>query len=174
MNSHSINLINLKNPSDVFKYCEKYNINSAIEDNSEIWQKLIEKNYNKYINFKVNTISYKNYYVLLYFIQCLNLLTDIFVINKSQEILSIIPIIYEGDHIAIIHACNNLAIRNNKSKLLLYRDTSSQCSIPVYGSGYLKIKYINNNSDIYTNNINTTQYVKPFNSDLTYGGYNIL
>lgn len=174
MNSHTINLINFKNPSDVYKYCEKHNINSAIEDNSDIWQKLIEKNYNKYTNFKANTTSYKDYYVLLYFTQCLNLLTDTFIITKSQEILSIIPTIYEGDHIAVIHACNNLAIRNNKSKLLLYRDKDVQCPIPVYGSGYLKIKYINNNSDIFTNNINTAHYAKPFNSDLSYGGYNIL
>jgi hypothetical protein len=174
MNSHTINLVNFKNPTDVFKYCEKHNINSAIEDNSDIWCKLIEKNYNKYTIFKIKTLSYKDYYVLLYFIQCLNLLTDTFIITKTQEILSIISVIYEGDHIAIIHACNNLAVRNNKAKLLLYRDTDTQCTIPTYGSGYLKIKFINNTTDVYTNSINTTQYNKPFNSDLSYGGYNIL
>ena len=174
MNSHSINLVNFKNPTDIFNYCEKHNINTVIEDNSEIWCKLIEKNYNKYNIFKIKTLTYKDYYVLLYFMQCLNILYDTFILTKTQEILSMIPILYEGDHIAIIHACNNLAIRNNKSKLLLYRDPDTQCTIPVYGSGYLKIKFINNNTDIYTNSINTMQYNQPFNSHISYGGYNIL
>lgn len=174
MNSHCLNLVNFKNPNDIFSYCEKHNITDKIDDNSDIWYKLIEKNYNKYIDFKLDTISYKDYYVLLYFIQALNLIKDTFIISKSQEILSIIPIIYEGDHISIIHGCNNLAIRNNKAKLLLYRDKNEQCTIPTYGSGYLKIKFINNNCDTYSNNININNYKKPFNSDLTYGGYNIL
>ena len=45
MNSHSLNLINFKNPHDIFSYCEKHNITNKIDDNSEIWSKLIEKNY---------------------------------------------------------------------------------------------------------------------------------
>ena len=174
MNSHSLNLVNFKNPNDIFSYCEKHNITNKIDDNSEIWKNLIEKNYKNHFIFKKDALSYKDYYVLLYFIQSLNLLNDTFIISKSQEILSLISIIYEGDHIAIIHACNNLAIRNNKAKLLLYRDKNECCTIPKYGSGYLKVKYINNNCDIYTNNNNINDYKPPFNSDLTYGGYNIL
>ena len=174
MNSHSLNLVNFKNPNDIFSYCEKHNITNKIDDNSEIWKNLIEKNYKNHFIFKKDALSYKDYYVLLYFIQSLNLLNDTFIISKSQEILSLISIIYEGDHIAIIHACNNLAIRNNKAKLLLYRDKNECCTIPTYGSGYLKVKYINNNCDIYTNNNNINDYKNPFNSDLTYGGYNIL
>jgi hypothetical protein len=174
MNSHSINLINFKNPTDIFNYCEKHNINSLIEGDSEIWCKLIEKNYNKYTNFKTKPITYKDYYVLLYFIQCLNLLTDSFIITKTQEVISIIPSIYEGDHIAIIHGCNNLAVRNNKAKLLMYRNKDEQCPLPTYGSGFLKINFINSNTDIFSNNINVAQYKPPFNSSLYYGGYTIL
>ena len=130
MNSHSLNLVNFKNPEDIYSYCEKHNITNKIDDNSEIWKNLIEKNYKNHFIFKKDALSYKDYYVLLYFIQSLNLLNDTFIISKSQEILSLISIIYEGDHIAIIHACNNLAIRNNKAKLLLYRDKNECCTIP--------------------------------------------
>ena len=69
MNSHSLNLVNFKNPNDIFSYCEKHNITNKIDDNSEIWKNLIEKNYKNHFMFKKDALSYKDYYVLLYFIQ---------------------------------------------------------------------------------------------------------
>ena len=90
MNSHSLNLVNFKNPNDIFSYCEKHNITNKIDDNSEIWNNLIEKNYKNHFMFKKDALSYKDYYVLLYFIQSLNLINDTFIISKGQEILSLL------------------------------------------------------------------------------------
>ena len=93
-------------------------------------------------------------------------------LDKSQELLSLLNPIYEGDHIAIIHASNNIAIRNNKAKVLMYRNKDTNCKIPTYGSGYLKIKYTSNNVDSYSkdseNNVNGA-----FNVDLIHGGYKL-
>ncbi len=172
MNKHLLNLINFKNPIDIFNYCNNNNINELIEQSSSLWDTLLEKNFKNYIVFRQDTITLKDYYVLLYFIQAFNLLNDSFIIQKSQSLLSLLPIIYHGDHIAIIHASNNICIRNNKAKILMYRDKDYNCTLPYYGNGYLKIKFINSNIDIYTENINSVDITPPYGVNLTYGGYN--
>lgn len=172
MNKHTSIILSFKNPSDIFSYCNKNNINAMIEPNSGLWEQLIQKNYCNHLCFKREHISLKDYYVLLYYLNSLSLLNDSFVIEKSQELLSLLNPIYEGDHIAIIHASNNIAIRNNKAKVLMYRDKDSNCKIPYFGSGYLKIKYTSNNINIYSKDSNNN-VTEAFNVDLTHGGYKL-
>ena len=172
MNKHSTKILNFKNPSDIFKYCNNNNINNIIEKNSGIWEKLIQKNYTHHMCFKHEQLCLKDYYVLLYYLNVLNLLNDSFVLQKSQQLLCLINIIYEGDHIAIIHASNNIAIRNNKAKVFMYRNKDTNCKIPIYGSGYLKIKYTSSNVDSYSKELENN-IISAYNVDLTYGGYKL-
>ena len=172
MNKHNTIILGFKNPSEIFKYCNKHNISNLIEKNSGIWEQLIQKNYNNHLIFKTEFISLKDFYVLLYYLNALNLLNDSFVLNKSQELLNLLHPLYEGDHIAIIHASNNIAIRNNKATVLMYRNKDNNCKIPSYGSGFLKIKYTTNKVNSYSkdSDINITE---PFNVDSIHGGYKL-
>jgi hypothetical protein len=176
MNKHQLILLNYKNPKDIFEYCNKNNLNNLIDNNSDIWEQLIQKNYVNHFKFKHEPLCLKDYYVLLYYLNALNLINDSFVLQKSQQLLVLLNPIYEGDHICIIHASNNIAIRNNKCKVLMYRNKDSNCNIPSYGSGFLKVKYINNNIDIYSsesyNDFN--DFNEPFNVHLIHGGYKLL
>ncbi len=172
MNKHNSIILGFKNPSEIFKYCSKYNISNLIEKNSGLWEQLIQKNYANHVVFKSEHISLKDYYVLLYYLNALSLLNDSFVLNKSQELLSLLNPIYEGDHIAIIHASNNIAIRNNKAKVLMYRNKDNSCKIPSYGSGFLKIKYTSNSTNIYSKDSENNER-EAFNVDLIYGGYKL-
>lgn len=172
MNKHLITLKNFKNPIDIFNYCNKHNINELIEESSTLWESLLDINFKNYVQFRIDTITLKDYYVLLYFIQAFNLLNDLFIIQKTQYLLSLLPIIYHGDHIAIIHAANNICIRNNKAKIIMFRTKDNQCTLPYYGNGFLKIKFINNTVDIYTDNLNSINIIPPYGVDLNYGGFN--
>ncbi len=172
MNKHSSAILGFKNPSEIFKYCSQHNISNLIEKNGEIWEQLIQKNYNNHIQFKCGFVSYRDFYVLLYFMNALNLLNDMFVLEKSQELLSLLNPIYEGDHIAIIHASNNIAIRNNKAKVVMFRNKDQNCKIPTYGSGYLKIKYTSNTVNSYSNECENNDR-EAFNVDIIHGGYKL-
>jgi hypothetical protein len=172
MNKHTSIILGLKNPSEIFKYCNEHNISNLLEQKSEIWKKLIEKNYSNHVSSKCDFISYRDFYVLLYFMNALNLLNDLFVIEKSQELLTFINPIYEGDHIAIIHAANNISIRSNKAKVVMYRNKDSNCRIPTYGSGFLKIKYTSNLVNSYSNESENNDK-EAFNVDLIHGGYKL-
>ena len=102
----------------------------------------------------------------------LSLLNDMFVLEKSQELLTLLNPIYEGDHIAIIHASNNIAIRNNKAKVVMYRNKDPNCKIPTYGSGYLKIKYTSNTVNSYSRECENNDR-EAFNVDIIHGGYKL-
>ena len=172
MNKHTSIILGFKNPSEIYKYCSQHNLGSLIEKNSGIWEKLINKNYNNHSVYKNEFVSFKDYYVLLYYLNALSLLNDVFVIKKSQDLLSLLNTIYEGDHIAIIHASNNIAIRNNKAKVVMYRNKDNYCKIPTYGNGFLKVKYTSNISDSFSNECETSNK-EAFNVNLTYGGYKL-
>ena len=173
MNRHTTNILGFKNPSEIYKYCSKHNLGSLVEKNSGIWEKLINKNYTNHSEFKSEFISFKDYYVLLYYLNALSLINDVFVLKKSQDLLSLLNTIYEGDHLAIIHASNNIAIRNNKAKVLMYRNKDINCKIPTFGNGFLKVKYTSNISDSFSNECETSNK-EAFNVDLTYGGYKLI
>lgn len=172
MNKHSSIILGFKNPSQIFDYCNNHNINHLIEKNSGIWEQLINKNYKNHLDFKIKALNLKDYYVLLYYLNALNLLFDNFVLEKSQEFLCLLPIVYEGDHIAIIHAANNIAIRTNKAKVLMYRNKESNCNIPSFGSGFLKIKYVSNYVHTYSKE-SINEETRAFNVDLIYGSYKL-
>lgn len=142
-------ILKIKNPNKIFEYCQQNNIYlDLLKDiNSHFWMKLLETYYNKHIYLKNKTLSIKDYYVLLYYCELFTLLDEVKLIEKSQELLLKLPQIYQGDHIAIIHACNNIAIRMGIADVVMTRNTKEDL---IYGLGYLVIYYLNNNgSDIF-------------------------
>ena len=139
-------IIKNKNPNHIVEYCFKYKVyTDLIKDaNSHFWVKLIETHYQKYLSLKNQQLSFKDFYVLLYYCELFTLINDSKLINKSQNLLLKLPKIYQGDHIAIIHASNNIAIRMNKANAIMTRNKNQKS---VYGLGYLVIRYLDNNGE---------------------------
>jgi len=141
-------IINIKNPNKIFEYCLKYNVYiDLLKDvNSHFWMKLLENYYKDYIELKNVQLSLKDFYVLLYYTEIFTLLNDLKLIDRAQKLLLKLPQIYQGDHIAIIHASNNIALRMNKANAIMTRNTNeNKCNL--YGLGYLVIRYLDNNGN---------------------------
>jgi len=139
-------ILKIKNPNNIFEYCRKYNvyIDLVKDSNSHFWLKLLEIYYKSNINLKNNMVSLKDFYVLMYYCELFTLIDDKKIINRAQKLLLQLPQIYAGDHIAIIHACNNIALRMGIADVVMTRNiTEDECNI--YGLGYLVIRYVNNN-----------------------------
>ena len=160
-----LNLINTCNSNKFHK--DLYN-----DYNSELWEKISYKYYSKYIKYKKNNITYKDFYYLLYTLDNFKMLNEITNIFRVQKLLSLLPKIYDGDHIAIIHAISNIAIKGNFSKVVMYRDLNEK-NLPIFGNGYLIIQFRNARDDIYIQKTDLdkykfSKYVHPY-----YGGYNL-
>ncbi len=141
-------ILKIKNPTNIFEYCCKYNVYiDLLKDvNSHFWMKLLETYYNSYIKLKNEMLSLKDFYVLMYYCELFILIDDKKLINRAQKLLLRLPQVYGGDHIAIIHACNNIVIRMGIGDVVMTRNTNeNKCNI--YGLGYLVIRYVNNNGD---------------------------
>ena len=175
MNSDKLELLilNIKNPYKILDYCNKTNfwIEVCKDSNGFIWHNLIIKYYYEYYDLKLKNLSLKDYYVLLYCLEQISILNNIGLIEQYQTALLLLPKIYEGDHVALIHGVNNIAIQSNKAKLILYRKKEEKS--PVFGSGYLRIRYLNNTNNVYIDNESKLQDYVPIDKvDSIYGGYN--
>lgn len=163
-----------KNPNEIINIC---NVNSywhklCSDQNSSIWHNLIINNYRKYYKKKNNSISLKDYYVLLYYSEILGLLSSN-IIYKAQTVLSLLPRVYEGDHIAILHACSNPAIMGDHAKIIMYRDKTNIKSTN-YGRGYLHIQFKKYSTDCYVDKNNLDSFKNANCVDPYLGGYDIL
>ena len=144
------NLLNHKNPKDIIQFANSNHLNDS---NSYLWNNLLIKYYFNFNQYKNKNISIKDYYVLLYYSEILGLINFIPILERAQYALSILPKIYDGDHIAILHACSTTSILGNHANLVMYRDkigTKPQS----YGKGNLRIKYLNIDKDSYLNKSN--------------------
>ena len=139
-------IIKNKNPNNIVEYCFKYNVYTDLvnDPNSHFWLKLIETHYHNHLSLKNTQLSFKDFYVLLYYCELFTLINDYNLINKSQDLLLKLPKIYQGDHVAIIHASNNIALRMKKADAIMTRNKNQK---DVYGLGYLVIRYVNNNGN---------------------------
>ena len=165
-------ILDVKDPNVIIKMCDKNDIwKVTVEDeNSFIWSNLIYKYYDKYYDFK-DRISLKDFYVLLYYLDILNLIHDYNLLTRCQNLLNLLPKIYEGDHLAIIHAANNIAIKLNKANIVLYRKKDD--IMPVFGGGFLCARYLKSYNDIYLNRttiLNTIESARGVNK--MFGGFN--
>ena len=177
MNSNKIEniILNIKDPNKILEYCNKTNVWLEIckDPNGFIWFNLLIKYYYEYFELKLKDLSLKDYYVLLYYLEKLSILNNINLIEQYQNALLILPKVYEGDHLALIHAVNNIAFQSNKAKLILYRKKEEKSL--VFGNGYLRVRYLNNNKNIYIDNeTKLTEYNPVDNVDPILGGYNPL
>lgn len=164
-------ILSHKNPEDIILISNTNQtwLDQSNDPNSILWNKLIWKHYNNLFNHKLKSISFKDYYVLLFYAELLGIHLYTPIINKSQHILNLLPIIYHGDHITILNASINTAITSNKAKIILYRDPYDNNMKS--GNGCLVIRYLDSPKDLYTNikhinNIPLSKYVDPI-----YGGY---
>ena len=123
MNSLEQTLISIKNPHNAFAFSQKHNfwVVPFHYSDSFVWVNYLQIYYQQYIHMKNKNISNMDYYVLLYFLEQTNLLTDTFLIKNVQLGLASIPRIYENDHLAIIHFTNSIAFRLKYTNLVLYR-----------------------------------------------------
>lgn len=132
-----------KNPNNIVEYCFKYNVYKDLinDSNSHFWLKLIETHYRNHLSLKNTQLSFKDFYVLLYYCELFTLINDFKLINKSQELLLKLPKIYQGDHVAIIHASNNIALRMKKADAIMTRNKNQKDTYE------LVIRYVNNNGE---------------------------
>ncbi len=104
-------ILKKKNPYKIFELAKQYQPwNKIIEDkNSFIWENCIEI----YYPLKKNNYSLTklDYYMVLYYVDCINELSNDNYINLCIKALETLPKIYDGDHICIVHICNTLACR---------------------------------------------------------------
>ena len=156
-------ILQYKNPKDIIQLAN--NNNCLNDNNSYLWNNLLIKYYYNFIKYKNKNISIKDFYVLLYYSEILGLINFIPILDRAQHTLSLLPKIYDGDIIAILHACSTTSILGNHANIVMYRDKAG--TIPhIYGKGNLRIKYLNIDKDSYLNksiikNIPTADKVEP-------------
>lgn len=144
----------LKHNKNPFKLKSKLEDNQKklFEDsNSYLWNNLINYFFFSFGDFKNNDISLKDYYILLYLADTMGI-NDIRIILKSQNLLSILPKIYDGDIVCIINACCNTATLSGRYKINLFRKSIDK-KLRVYGKGLLKYQYIKSDTDLYSDNM---------------------
>ena len=79
-------------------------------------------------------------------------INDIKIILKSQNLLCLLPKIYDGDIVCIINECCNKAILSGRYKNNLFRKSIDE-KLRVYGKGLLKYQYIKSDTDLYSDNM---------------------
>ena len=139
-------LLNLNNPLQLAKYCED-NPNKLTNDlfndsNSILWKFFIEIYFSDKAKYKKKNLSLKDYYIFLYYIHLFNQCNHFKTFMRGQDLLCILPRIYDGDIIAVIHAITNIAITSKQANIVMYRDQKEK-NLPIYGNGYLIIQYRN-------------------------------
>ena len=166
-------LITSRDPFILLKICKKNNYYSDLynDNNSLLWQKILSYYYKKYENYKKKLLDFKDYYVFLYYCEKFNLIENYNLIERGQKLMILLPKIYDGDIIAIIHAISNIAVIGNYCNIVMYRDLLEK-NIPIYGNGYLVIQYLNSPRDLYLKkkevpNYEYSEFVHPL-----FGGYN--
>ena len=162
-----------KNPLDIINICfsnSKWK-NMCIDNNSYLWDGLLKKYYNKYCNNRIKDVSIKDYYVLLYYAELCGLLDYFRIIDRAQNLLHILPKIYDGDIITILNACCNIAVISNKCNIVLYRSKVDNEVSFIYGSGYLRYQYLVSKKDIYINESELSNFTKQKGVNNILGGY---
>ena len=157
------NLLNHKNPKDIIQFANSNHVNDS---NSYLWNNLLIKYYFNFNRYKNKNISIKDYYVLLYYSEILGLINFIPILERAQYALSILPKIYDGDHLAVINACTNISIISNSANIILYRDKFSK---KVFGSGFLTYQYKDVKQDLFVNSNNLSNYKNSKYSNNLYG-----
>mgnify|MGYP001163019758 FL=1 len=148
--SHDIDhLLEINNPLHLAKYCEEHQnelSNDLFNDsNSILWKSFIEIYFLDKAKYKRKNLSLKDYYIYLYYIHMFNQCNHFKTFMRGQDLLCILPKIYDGDIIAVIHAITNIAITSKQANIVMYRDQKEK-NLPIYGNGYLIIQYRNTDS----------------------------
>ena len=172
MSYYYVDHLLVKNPNKLHNLCKENTVYIDLYSNTDsiLWESMLNKYFKKYTGYKNRYLSIKDFYVLIFYAQTFNQL-NINTLSRGQELLLLLPKIYDGDHISIIHSLSNIAVTGNFSNLIMYRDLQ-ESNLPIYGNGYLIIQYRNSKKDIYIkktelDNYKFVKHVHPF-----YGGYN--
>ena len=175
---HTIdNLLFINDPLKLIKHCIRTEISKDIYEDcdSVLWQRFIKNYFSKFLKYKLSDLKYKDYYVLLYYLDKFKLLNSFNMLMRGQNLLCLLPKIYDGDHVAIIHAISNIAITSNSSNIVMYRDYNEK-NLPIFGNGYLIIQFrntdIHNNKDIYLKKKELCSYKYSKHVHPYYGGVN--
>ena len=158
-------ILNYKNPLIILQLCtiNKYFISACIDSNGFIWSKLLDLYYPSLIELRNLNINQKDYYVLLFNAEVLQLLQIPIIIYKAQRLLHLLPKIYHDDHIIILNALCNTAILTNKARIAMFRNNINS---------NLNIRYLNIDRDIYLHNENSIHSLKESkNVDPIIGNY---
>lgn len=109
-----VDIFNKKNPEKIFNECKNHTSWVKVVEDKDgfIWKNLIDYHYVEKILYKKDSVSYMDYYVLLYYLEQSGLLNDNEILENTQLALLSIPKIYQGDHCCVIHICNTIACRN--------------------------------------------------------------
>ena len=166
-------IVKYKNPLDIIKFCHYNNWKNIVNDtNSFLWNSLIKTHFHKYIKYKNDNLSPKDYYVLLYYSELIGVLDQPNILDRCQDLIQLLPKIYNNDHITIINACYNTAITTNKAKIILYRSKKDETILNhTYPSGVLRYQYLNSEKDAFIDENNVRLISKAKNVHPILGGY---
>ena len=114
-------LKSIKNPFYLNTILNNNDLKLFEDPNSYLWNNLLIHHYRSFYEFKIQPLSIKDYYILLYLAETLGIL-DLRIINKSQNLLNILPKIYDGDIICILNSCCNTASLSGHYKIHLFRN----------------------------------------------------
>ena len=62
----------------------------------------------------------------MYYSELIGTLDQPNILDRCQDLIQLLPKIYNNDHITIINACYNTAITTNKAKIILYRSKKDE------------------------------------------------
>jgi len=158
-------ILNYKDPSVILHLCtiNQYFISACIDPNGFIWNKLLEMYYSNFLEMKHGSISLKDFYVLLYFTEKMNLMQLPFIIYRSQKLLNMLPKLYHNDHIIILNSLCTSSILSNKAKIAMFRTNDSS---------KLNIRYVNIQDDCFLENSNDADIIpKAINVNFINGSY---
>ena len=141
-------LQSIKNPFYLKSVLDNNDLKLFDDPNSYLWNNLLIHHYKYFHEFKIQNLSIKDYYILVYLAEKLGI-SDLRIINKSQNLLNKLPRIYDGDIICILNACCNTAILSGNYKIHLFRKSDINNEARVFGKGLLKYQYILADNDIY-------------------------
>jgi hypothetical protein len=142
-------LKSIKNPFYLNTVLTNNDLKLFNDPNSYLWNNLLIHHYRSLHQFKIQTLSIKDYYILVYLAEILGIF-DLKIINKSQLLLNILPKIYDGDIICILNACCNTASLSGHYKIHLFRKQDINNDARVFGKGLLKYQFIHADKDIYS------------------------
>ena len=156
-------ILNQKDPHIIIHLSTINNkwISNCIDPYGHIWYNLINKHYQQYSNSITKHTSYKDFYVLLYYIDTLKLFQFKYITTRAQSLVNLLPKIYLNDHAIILNGLASTSIIANISNIVMFRNKDN----------ILNLRFLDTNKDLFTSSFDISNYNKHYNINSITGAY---